>query len=171
MAIISKTTARSKKKTKSISKVVKPQHDVIIIGAGVSGLTTAYRLTNAGKKVLVLEARERLGGRTKTVKVGKGNFDVGAQWIGPLQKRITTLVAELGIETFPTYDSGKKILDLFGKLSYYSGLIPIVAPHNLIIAQLAIWRIDAMARKVPLDAPWNAKHAKKWDATIGINPE
>ena len=80
---------------------------------------------------MVLEARERLGGRTKTVKVGKGNFDVGAQWIGPLQKRITTLVAELGIETFPTYDSGKKILDLFGKLSYYSGLIPIVASHFL----------------------------------------
>ncbi|GFN74873.1 amine oxidase [flavin-containing] [Plakobranchus ocellatus] len=83
--------------------------DVIVIGAGLSGLTTARKLHQKGLKVLVLEARDRLGGRTHTVQVkGKNNngkpttADLGAAYIGSTQWRVLKLVEEFGLKTYPT---------------------------------------------------------------------
>ena len=76
--------------------------DVIIIGAGLSGLCAARNLTEQGLTVVVLEARDRVGGRTLSQPVRSDMLDLGAQWIGPQQKHITKLVAELGVRTFPS---------------------------------------------------------------------
>jgi monoamine oxidase len=76
------------------------QYDVCILGAGISGLKTALTLTRAGYTVCVVEARDRVGGRTLThAYKGGGTFDLGGQWLGPKQKRINALVREFGLDT------------------------------------------------------------------------
>ncbi|SEB17155.1 MULTISPECIES: FAD-dependent oxidoreductase [unclassified Mycobacterium] len=140
--------------------------DVAIIGAGVSGLTAARRLTQNGRSVIVLEAGDRVGGRTMNLDVGHGVItEGGGQWIGPGQDRIFALIDELGIDTFKTYVDGKSIYHRNGKSKRYDGLIPPVNPLILAdFAQLQM-RLDRMAKTVPLEAPWTARHARKWDST------
>ena len=97
----------------------KTNADVIIIVAGVSGLVAARELHKSGKKVIVLEARDRVGGRLYTKKFGKGEVDLGGEWIGPTQKRVTALAKELGIPLFETYTKGRKTLDLGKRIPGY----------------------------------------------------
>lgn len=79
-------------------------YDVVIIGAGLSGLTAARLLSKAGKKILVLEAQDRVGGRTWSQQIGQNDFiDVGGQWIGKGHDSMYQLVAEAGLKTFPTF--------------------------------------------------------------------
>lgn len=137
--------------------------DYIIIGAGIAGLTTAYQLQKQAVSVLVLEARERVGGRTWSGSLEGAEVDWGGEWIGEGQPRTYTLLKELGLRTFPTYDTGKKILELHGHLSTYSGTIPWMAPWKLIQIQLAIWIIDAWANRLDMAEPWNHANAPQWD--------
>src|SRR5918999_736340 len=94
--------------------------DVAIVGAGLAGLVAARRLAAAGLRPLVLEARERVGGRILNEEIGDGKVvEVGGQWIGPGQERIAALAAELGVETFPTHTAGANLLRLGGRLRRY----------------------------------------------------
>ncbi|MDQ1249295.1 MAG: monoamine oxidase [Actinomycetota bacterium] len=138
--------------------------DVAIVGAGLAGLTTARNLVRAGRSVVVLEGNDRVGGRTASERLGHATFDIGGQWIGPQQRRMTRLAAELGAATFPTYDTGRKVLDVDGRISTYTGAIPSLPPAALVIMQTAIWRIDRMAARIPAEDPWNAPGATRLDA-------
>jgi monoamine oxidase len=104
--------------------------DVVVVGAGLSGLCAARKLRAEGASVRVVEARDRVGGRTRTEQIGQGTFDVGGQWVGPGQKRLHALADELGIETFPTYTKGKKVLEVEGKVSTYKRSIPSMSVPN-----------------------------------------
>ena len=64
-------------------------HDTIVIGAGATGLTAAWRLAEAGQDVLVLEARDRVGGRLRTERHGDSDFEIGGQWISPDQTALS----------------------------------------------------------------------------------
>ena len=87
--------------------------DVVIIGAGISGLFAARKLKDAGLNVIVLEASHRVGGRLYTKYLPDGTaFDLGGQWIGPEMHRITDLVEELGLESFPQDNSGRMDLSI-----------------------------------------------------------
>ena len=139
--------------------------DVVVVGAGFAGLSAARALVAAGKTVLVLEARDRVGGRTYTKPVEKGLWiDLGGQWIGPTQHEIAALVEELGISTFPTWTRGENLVVVDGKTKRYRGTIPPLAVLSLLNVGWAQWRLDSMAKQVPLDAPWKAKKAGAWDA-------
>jgi monoamine oxidase len=140
--------------------------DVIVVGAGLAGLRAARKLQDGGARVTVLEARDRVGGRTWTDTLGDagGLFDFGAQWMGSHQPRMTALVEELGLRTEPMFEEGRKILDLRGRVSTYKGTIPHIAPWKLIRMQLGIWKIDRMCRTIPIDAPWTAPKAAEWDS-------
>src|SRR5690242_16185055 len=84
--------------------------EVAIVGAGIAGLMAARRLVEAGVDALVLEARERVGGRVYTRAAADGfPLDLGAQWIGPTQRNLAKLASELGVTTFKTYDTGKNV--------------------------------------------------------------
>ena len=137
--------------------------DVIVVGAGLSGLCAARTLFAAGVRVAVLEARARVGGRTLTRRIGAGDFDLGGQWMGPTQDRLAALTRELGVATFPTYHQGTKILDLDGRVSTYAGSIPSLPPHALADLQKGLWALAAAARLVPLDAPERARNARRLD--------
>src|SRR4051794_38910482 len=103
--------------------------EVVIVGAGLSGLMVARTLCAAGAEPLVLEARGRVGGRTWTRPASDGTpLDLGGQWIGPTQRRILALAEELGVQTFKTYDTGKNIEYHRGECITYSGAIPTHDP-------------------------------------------
>ena len=78
--------------------------DVVVVCAGLSGLTTAYRLVRKGiDRVVVLEAKDRVGGRTLTTTVDGTVLDAGATIVAPAQKDILALAADLGIRTIRSY--------------------------------------------------------------------
>lgn len=138
--------------------------DAIVIGGGLSGLAAAHRLYSAGKRVRVLEARERVGGRTWTVDFAGGPVDLGGQWIGPGQTRVLTLCRELDIGHYEQYEVGEKLLEYDGEVRRYRGFMPKLPVFALADLGLAFKRIDRAAKQVPLDAPWQAKNAAKLDA-------
>ncbi|XP_071784699.1 amine oxidase [flavin-containing] B-like isoform X2 [Asterias amurensis] len=75
------------------------KRDVIVIGGGISGLSAAKLLQEQGQNVLVLEARDRVGGRTYTLRDPAFEYlDVGGTYIGPTQNRIIRLAKEYGIQ-------------------------------------------------------------------------
>lgn len=140
-----------------------PAYDVLVVGAGVAGLTAARRLSAAGRSVHVLEARDRVGGRTCTVPFAGGPVDLGGQWIGPGQDRVIALARELGVGTFPQHHRGRKVACLGDGRVTYRGLLPRVRLRALLELGLAMQRIDWRARKVALDAPWSTGDAAAWD--------
>lgn len=139
--------------------------DVLVAGAGLAGLIAARDLAAAGRSVLVLEARDRVGGRVVNQEIGDGKIvEMGGQWAGPTQDKLLALAKDLGVATFPTYDTGLKVLHFNGKRGTYSGTIPRINPLVLADIGQAQARLEAMARKVPTDAPWTAANAEKLDS-------
>ena len=136
-----------------------------MVGAGLAGLSAARELVAARRNVLVIEARDRVGGRTVNASIGAGRVvEMGGQWVGPTQDRLLALAGELGIETFPTYHEGRNLLELRGKLRRYRGTIPRLAPHVLLDIDRARRRLRRAARRVPADAPWTAPKAGELDS-------
>jgi monoamine oxidase len=138
--------------------------DVVVVGAGLAGLAAARTLVAAGSSVVVLEARDRVGGRTLNEPLGDGKVvEVGGQWIGPTQDRIAALARDVGVDTFPTHDAGDHVLEFEGRLRRYRGTVPRLRLPVLVDIGQALARLDRLARKVPLEAPWEAARAAFWD--------
>src|SRR5579862_8476821 len=142
----------------------KLEADVCVVGAGFAGLTAARRLAQAGKAVVVLEARPRVGGRTWTEEHGGAVVDRGTGWLAPYHDAAFRLAAEVGVHTYKTYVAGSHLLVGGGKMQRYKGLIPRISPLAVVQIAALQWRIDRMARTVPVEAPWTAPRAEQWDA-------
>ncbi|HEU0024748.1 MAG TPA: flavin monoamine oxidase family protein [Thermoleophilaceae bacterium] len=139
--------------------------DVAVVGAGLAGLTAARELAATGASVVVVEARDRVGGRVLNEDIGGGNVvEVGAQWIGPTQDRLAALAAQLDVGTFPTYVKGENVFEYRGRLRRYRGTIPRINPAVLIDVERAQRKLNRLARTVPTDAPWEAPDAARFDS-------
>jgi len=139
--------------------------DVVVVGAGVAGLTAGRRLQEAGRSVVVLEARDRVGGRTMSDTIAGVTVEVGGQWVGPTQDRINALIDELGLERYPTYDQGDAVVELpGGRLKRYSGATPPLSPLALADLFQAQRALDKLVETVDLKRPWNTPDAAQLDA-------
>lgn len=140
--------------------------DVCVVGAGYAGLTAAWRLAQAGRSVVVLEARDRVGGRVWTDRLPDGTpLDRGGAWLGPGQDRLYALAAEMGVATYPTFVAGYNLLFRDGRTHRFRGLIPKgLSWWAIACLGRAIASIDRLAKKIPLDAPWAAPDAAGLDA-------
>ncbi|WP_040781240.1 flavin monoamine oxidase family protein [Nocardia pneumoniae] len=139
--------------------------DYCVIGAGFAGLTAALRLKQTGRSVAVLEARDRLGGRTFTETRPDGSWiDRGGAWIGPGQDRIRALMTEFGVPSYQQYTDGEAMMVVDGKQHRYTGTIPwTMSPWAAMNLGAVLLELGHLCKSVPLEAPWAAKKADKWD--------
>lgn len=130
----------------------------MVVGAGLSGLVAADQLARAGRDVLVLEARDRVGGRTHSVDVGAGGvrLDLGGQWVGPTQPRVLALAERLGVATFPQHVAGRNVVELRGRRRTHEGTIPPLPLLSLAQLQRTLWHVDRLAART---APTGPDHA------------
>jgi monoamine oxidase len=142
--------------------------DVIVVGAGLAGLTAAREIVKAGKTAIVLEARDRVGGRLLNHSLGNGDYaELGAMFYGPTQTHIEQLARDVGVSTFPTYNTGNNVFWANGRRLEYPTSTPFgTAPPDPVVAgdiALAVAQLDQMATTVPVDSPWTAADAEAWD--------
>jgi monoamine oxidase len=138
--------------------------DVIVVGAGMAGLKAATTLAQRGRSVIVLEANERVGGRTKAGEIAGRVADYGGQWVGPRHTVLLNEARRLGIETYPQYDAGKTVVQLLGKLSQFTGEVPKMSMLALLELAALQKRWDREMRTIPGEAPWTAPNATAWDS-------
>ncbi len=139
--------------------------DVVVVGAGLSGLVAARQVAATGRSVLVVEARERVGGRMLNQELHDGSvIEAGAAFVGPTQDHILALADELGVPTFEEYATGKNVYisKLLGRQEY-TGTVP-PDPTILPDAALLLEKLNRWAAETPVDAPWEHPRAAEWDA-------
>ncbi|MBV9487610.1 MAG: FAD-dependent oxidoreductase [Frankiaceae bacterium] len=142
--------------------------DVVVVGAGLAGLTAARELQKHGKSVIVLEARDRVGGRTLNHQLKHGHHgDLGGTWIGPTQTEIAKLAKEMKVHAFDQPDEGDQTYYDGDTVTAYSDTGPLgTAPPDPVALgdiALAVETLDNMAATIPVDRPWEAKQAGEWD--------
>jgi len=138
--------------------------DVIVVGAGFAGLTAARTLRAAGHSVVVLEADDRVGGRTKPGRISGETVDLGGQWVGPTQTRLLALAKAYGVAVVPQFADGKNIADLAGRRADYEGEVPALDPAAMAEFGEVVGKIETLAAAIPGTHPWTYAGAAELDS-------
>jgi monoamine oxidase len=138
--------------------------DVVVVGAGFAGLSAARDLVQHGHDVVVLEGRDRVGGRSSTTTIAGAAVDLGGTFVGPTQDAVIALAKELGCETIRTHRRGKNLLRWRGKVRTYRSTIPRLSIIELVDVSRIQWRFDRVSRRVPVKDPWTSPIAEILDS-------
>lgn len=143
--------------------------DVVVIGGGLAGLAAGRQLQENGLDAVVLEARDRVGGKTYSTHTDHGDVvEYGGQWVGPGQDRVLALMEEFDIGTRPQYGEGTVVSRVAGRRdvgdTYEETLraLPGGSPEDLFAA---LEEIERCIEQIPPEAPTEAPRAEEWDAT------
>ena len=142
--------------------------DAVIVGAGLAGLTAARNLTKRGHSVIVLEARNRVGGRTLNHELGDGQaIEAGGEFIGPTQDRVIALARSFGIGTYKAYNDGDNVYIHDGQRSTYPAVPGLPNPPddgNVVKDEIGLLApMDTLGRQAGVKAPWHSKNAAEVD--------
>jgi monoamine oxidase len=138
--------------------------DVVVVGAGLAGLSAARALVAAGRTVTVLEARDRVGGRTYGGLLSNGvPVELGGQWVGPTQDAVLALIDELGLKTFPTYDEGEALTVFDDMVVRYADETFGLPPESAMEIGRVWEQLETMAATVTTGAPWETEGAEELD--------
>ena len=138
--------------------------DVVVVGAGFAGLTAARELVRHGWDVVVLEGRDRVGGRSSTTTIAGVPVDLGGTFVGPTQDAVNELARELGCETVPTHARGKNLIKWRGRVRAYRSTIPKLSIIELVDVGRIQWRFERVSRRVPVAEPWTSPIADILDS-------
>ena len=142
--------------------------DVVIVGAGLAGLAAARQLKKRGHSVIVLEARDRVGGRTLNHPLGDGQaIEAGGEFVGPTQDRVLALARAVHVGTYKAYNEGENVYIHDGTRSTYPAVPGIPNPpedSNVFKDVLgSLGPQDQLGKRVGVRAPWAARSAAKLD--------
>jgi monoamine oxidase len=138
--------------------------DVVIVGAGLAGLSAARDLQRAGRSVRVLEARDRVGGRTLNHVFKDGTIvELGGQWIGPTQARALACAEELGVGLHPTYEDGEHVFAIDGEKRRFADETFGFDEETLTDVGTVQTELEALGATVELGAPWATDGARELD--------
>jgi monoamine oxidase len=143
---------------------IPPHADVVVVGAGFAGLSAARDLARLGYDVVVLEGRDRVGGRSSTATIAGAPVDLGGTFVGPTQDAVIALANELGCEMVRTHSRGKNLIRWRGKVRSYRSTIPKLSIIELLDVSRIQWRFDRVSRRVPVHEPWTSSIAEKADS-------
>jgi monoamine oxidase len=143
--------------------------DVVVVGAGLAGLTAARQVAAGGRSVVVLEARDRVGGRVLAHPLRGGSYsELGGMFTGPTQDHIQALARDVGVGFYPAYNTGNNVfVGGDGRREEFPSDTPLgTAPADPLVAPditLAVTQLDEMAKEIDVNSPWSAPHAEEWD--------
>ncbi|OBF29406.1 monooxygenase [Mycobacterium sp. ACS1612] len=143
---------------------IPPKADVVVIGAGFAGLSAARDLAQLGYDVVVLEGRDRVGGRSSTATIAGAPVDLGGTFVGPTQDAVIALAKELGCEMVRTHSRGKNLIRWRGKVRSYRSTTPKLSIIELLDVSRIQWRFERVSRRVPVHEPWTSSIAEIADS-------
>ncbi|ORM31779.1 FAD-dependent oxidoreductase [Williamsia sp. 1135] len=142
-------------------------YDAVVVGGGLSGLAAAKTIAEAGRSVLVLEARERAGGRVHNISTPKlgVTLDAGAEFIGPTQTHIAALAKEYGVASLPTYNEGDSVYWNSGRRSTMPSALGLPIDPASPEAALALSQLELEPLLgFPVGEPWKHRDAAYLDS-------